>query len=254
MPQAGWCRECGDWVWVDEQGACQNGHGPESVAGIHEAEPQPDPFQPRPETPAVPDEPGFGVGEMPDEVYRFNWGAFFLPPVWGVVYGAWPVVSLWVLTLMISLLAGSLLGAFGGEDSSMGLATATVLAEIASGAMRLYIGVNASTWSWKREALRMKVLEGAPPRFSVKHFLARQRTWALAGLGIQVFSAFTLMFIATAPEALYAQIAEQLATTRVDLGLAVLWVVAEVALGVWLASQMRKERPGTARPADSQAG
>ena len=32
MPLAGWCRECGDWVWVQDDGGCPAGHAADSVA------------------------------------------------------------------------------------------------------------------------------------------------------------------------------------------------------------------------------
>jgi hypothetical protein len=259
MPRAGWCRDCGEWVWVDEQEACQNGHGPECVTGIHEAEPQPDPFQPAEQPPADPAiavaspapiaEQGFGVGEMPDSVYRFNWGAFFLPPVWGIVYGAWPVVTLWMLTLLVPLFATSLFGLAESGSTAAALATATVITEIIVGIARLWIGANASTWVWKREAARLQFFEGSQPRFSVGKFLSRQRVWLWAGAGLQVFSGFSVLMLSIAPAELFAQVEKQWGMTRLDLGLSVLWLIAEALLGLWLASQMRKERPGTPRPA-----
>lgn len=39
MPKAAWCSECGGFVWIDTDGSCQNGHGPEFLTGVYEVEP-----------------------------------------------------------------------------------------------------------------------------------------------------------------------------------------------------------------------
>ena len=39
MPRAGWCRECGAWIWVDTADGCPSGHSPECVSDRYEAQP-----------------------------------------------------------------------------------------------------------------------------------------------------------------------------------------------------------------------
>lgn len=48
MARAGFCRECDTNVWVDDSGACVNGHPPESVGNVYETEPSPPALAPEP--------------------------------------------------------------------------------------------------------------------------------------------------------------------------------------------------------------
>jgi len=41
VPRAAWCSQCGAFVWVRPDGSCQNGHGPEYLAGTYDAYPAP---------------------------------------------------------------------------------------------------------------------------------------------------------------------------------------------------------------------
>lgn len=233
MPRAGWCRECGEWVWTDESGSCQNGHDAECVERVYEAEPLPA---------EMPAEQPFGVGEMPAELDRFNWGAFCMFGVWGIVYGVPQLVLLWASTLLFPLALVALASAGGATEGERLSVTAVIISSVLADAFvafaRIWAGANANRLSWARERTRLERLRVAnpdvAPRFSVERFRARQRGWAVWGGVILVVG-----FVATGP-ALYdslkiygLQIAGLVETYT--------FVIASVALAFWLARQPREQ-------------
>ncbi len=234
MPQAGWCRECGEWIWVDEDGACQHGHGAECVGGIYEAKPQ---------DPATPPEVGFGVGPMPDDLYRFSWAAFTLPFFWGIAYGVWPIVTWWLLSLLLPLVLGAALGLGDGADSVRMLVGITVAAEAVNGIVRLWVGASAHSLLWRKEAIRLEVLPGARPRFGPAKFKSRQRVWTIVGWTVLIISLIATVIVN------YTQW-EQYGMAIAGAIEPLIFIGAEVWLGVWLGLKMRAERPGLPGHAD----
>jgi len=237
MPKAGWCRECGEWIWVDEDGACQHGHGPECVDGVYDAKPQ---------DPKPPSEAFFGAGEMPDDVYRFSWAAFTLPFFWGVAYGVWPIVLWWVGSLLLPIFLSALMISDMKTAPVALLVGITVASEAVNGIVRLWAAVNAQPLLWRKEAFRLEVLPDAKPRISVARFRSRQRIWAIAG--------WTLLILA-----LVASVVVNYLQWK-EYGLAIagaveplVFVGAEVWLGVWLSIKMQQERPGLPGAAEGPA-
>lgn len=231
MPRAGWCRECGEWIWVDEEGACQHGHDADCVTGIHEASP-------------MSRDRGLGEGDLPAELKRFNWGAFLLTFFWALAYGAWPVMTLWLIGTMTPLVLLIFVGA-GGESaiaaSGVGI---TVISEIVSGIIRIYIGANANRMLWNRERLRLEVVEGARPRISVPAFLKRQRVWVWVGAVLMAVSALSVAVIGFLGGADGAALREQVGVSQLDAQFSLVWIAAEIVLGLWLAAKMRQESLG----------
>jgi len=237
MPKAGWCRECGEWIWVDEDGACQHGHGPECVGGIYEAKPQ----EERPQPQAA-----FGQGEMPDELYRFSWAAFTLPFFWGVAYGVWPIVLWWTGSLMLPIFLGAVMIS-DLQTAPVGMLVGiTVASEAVNGIVRLWAGANAQPLLWRKEAFRLEMLPGAQPRIVLSRFGRRQRIWTIVG--------WTLLILALIASVVVNYLQWQ------EYGLAIpgaieplVFMGAEVWLGVWLSLRMRSERPGLPGPAEEPA-
>jgi len=228
MPRAGWCRECGEWVWVDPGDACQFGHGPECVTDIHESEPQ------------VPVE-GFGQGEMPATLLRFNWGAFLLPLFWAVAYGAWPIVAFWLFAPLVPLALSSLMGWDGTAATLSVLIGVTIVSEALGGLVRLWAGANANRLVWRNESLRLEIVEGAEPRFTIERFIGRQVTWARVG--------WVLMGVGAAAAAwLEATSWGEYGLEVAGAFLPVVWLVAEIGLAGWLAGRMRAEYPDRPEP------
>lgn len=263
MQKAGWCRECGEWVWLEEDGTCPGGHGEECISNVHEpVRHESDvPEQGVPSAEAVAHEPsededqagegrsqaplemlGFGAGRMPAEIYAFSWGAFFLPVVWGIVYGVWPVVSVWLGTMLLPFAVSALFG-LGTDSTASQILGAAIVTEMCVAAARLWVGSNANMWLWRKESLRLTLLQGTTPRFSVAQFISRQRVWVIVGAVLQSLSAGLLAFAALAPQEFYAILEQQqLLVGRRDMAMSLVWVIAEVVLAAWLAAQMRKER------------
>jgi hypothetical protein len=223
MPQAGWCKECGEWIWVDEQGGCQHGHGPECVESVHEQE-EPAESEPR----------YFGVGEPLPSLQRFNWGAFFLPLFWGAVYGSWQILGVWMLALLSPLLVGSLLGTGQEVVAATAVVGVTVVAEVVAGVARLWAGLNANRLVWAREALRLEFIPESKPRFTVERFVARQRVWTIWGAVIMGTSSLVAVPFT-------AQVWREYGLTYVGAAMPIMWLVMEVGLGLWLDYRLRAE-------------
>lgn len=233
MPRAGWCRECGEWVWVDAKGACRNGHGPDCVTGIYDAREQEiDDAEPTADR-------GFGSGEMPPELDRFNWGALLLPSIWGIVYGVWPVVTLWLLGLSTPVILMAIVGVAGPTAVSSAAVGISVVSQIIGITISLYIGASATRMLWRREQLRLEVL-GVPARFSVEKYRARQKVWTRVGVVFLVFSLFGLGIIGLGSDDVANQVRAQLQVGPWDAAIASVWLAAEIGLGLWLSAQMRK--------------
>lgn len=249
MPRAGWCRECGEWVWVDADDACQHGHDADCVERVYEASPSaPDggPTEDRrppaaPLSVETPRSQGFGDGEMPESLARFNWGAFLLPLFWGAVYGVWPVVGGWAMTLLVPPLLLSLMSAGSSEVAPNALLVAAVVGEVLAGALRLWAGFSANRMVWLREARRLELVEDAQPRFSVVRYQLRQRLWVFAGVVLLLMSlaGSAIIGLATGPAADSAR--EQLRLTPLDAAMSTVFLIGEIVLALWLAGKMREE-------------
>lgn len=190
---------------------------------------------PEPEhAPVVSGSAGVGVGKFPRALNRFNWGAFFLPVFWGVAYGVWPIVIVWLMALAASLFFTTF--AAEGAERLQVIAAIAVGTEIVSGLARLWAGSNANLLLWRRDQLRLEVLSGSEPRFTVEKYEAKQRVWRIAGAIMLGLSAVTVGLLN----------AQQWATfglTIVGPALPVIWIVAEVSLGIWLDSRMKTDQP-----------
>lgn len=203
-----------------------------------------EPVDPVTQTPLEPIDPetlGFGAGEMPPELNQFNWGALLLPMLWSVVYGVWPIFMLWMLGFIAPYVLVSLIG-LGGQDAVASAAVGiTVVAQLVATIISLYIGMNATRLLWRKEQMRLQLVPNASPRFSVAKFMARQRLWRTFGIGVLGMSVGGLAIIGLSQSEAAQTVRSQMQVSQVDAGLAFVWVVAEILLGLWLAAQMRKE-------------
>jgi hypothetical protein len=178
----------------------------------------------------------FGKGEMPRVLWRFNWGAFLLPLFWGLTYGSWQVTSAWGVGLMTPLVLSLMFATGDAQLPLNSLIAITVISEVVVGVLRLWVGVNANRWVWNREALRLQVLTGATPRFSAERYIKRQRTWTTWG-AIVVIAGFAV----AVPFSVVQW--REFELTYVGAAAPVVWLAAEVMLGLWLDARMRAEPP-----------
>jgi len=103
--------------------------------------------------------------DPPEPIPRFNWGAFFIPPIWGVANGQWPGVFFLPLWVFIdNVLRGP--QPFG----VWGVAAGWALAALTLGAQGLY-AANANRLAWHKAAGRL----------SPEQFARRQRVWGVVG-------------------------------------------------------------------------
>lgn len=101
----------------------------------------------------------------PAPIPRFNWGAFFIPPIWGVAHGQWPGVFFLPLWVFIdNLVRGP--QPFGVWSAVAGW----LVAAVTLGVQALY-AANANRFAWPRFAGRM----------TPEAFARRQRTWGIVG-------------------------------------------------------------------------
>lgn len=110
---------------------------------------------------------------VPQGVPRFNWGAFFFPPLWPLVYGlpGWSFVA--VATQLLLLVMSNGLTQDSPSDTVylvIGLQEAVTLG------LRVYYGLNITAAYWQRH----------PERMSAADYTRRQPKWATTGALIMV--------------------------------------------------------------------
>jgi len=225
MARVGWCTDCGEWVWLDVEGSCEKGHGPDCVEKVHEQK-------------GLSGEKlaSYGVGKIPAVIRRFNWGAFMLPLFWGAAYGSWQIIGVWLFALVSPLFVAALTRTDQAGASISAIIGVTVLGEAVSGLARLWAGANANRLLWQREALRMAVVPESGPRFTVSRFTSRQKLWGLWGAVIVVVGT-----VATVP--FTTSVWEEYGLTYVGALMPVVWLLIEIMLGFWLDNRMRLEPP-----------
>ena len=127
---------------------------------------------------------GVGVGSMPPSLMRFNWGAFLLPALWGIVYGVWPMVGLWFVASAAPLFLSIVVGVTtsDGGVSIPSLIGITVISDVFLGFVRIWSGGSANKLHWERESRRLFADATAAPKSDLPQFQSRQRTWAAWGV------------------------------------------------------------------------
>ncbi len=96
---------------------------------------------------------------------RFNWGAFLIPPVWGIAHGQWAGVFFLPLWIFVdNVLRGPQLLGAAGVVAGWLLAAATLGIQAAYAA-------HANEHAWRRAAGTV----------TVERFVRAQRRWAVAG-------------------------------------------------------------------------
>lgn len=181
---------------------------------------------------------GFGAGDMPREAYRFNWGAFFLTPLWAIAHASAATIGWWMVGIFATITIASMLTP---TSPAATIAIAGSMASVIEIAVRLWVGMNANVWLWKRERARLEIIEGSQPRFTLAAYQIRQLRWMIAGAVITVLSmvGLAVLYWSTAPDVVTVR--EQFGVTRVQVATSALWTFVEVVFAAWLAAQMRRE-------------
>ena len=112
---------------------------------------------------------------------RFNWGAFLIPPVWGVAHGLWAGVFFLPLWAFVDNLARS---SNSGPVWMRGLA---LVAAIGTLAFQYEYASTANRLAWRRSGGRLPL----------EAFLRRERLWAAGGVvTIAVLAVWAGMYLA----------------------------------------------------------
>jgi hypothetical protein len=131
-------------------GSCPQGHAPAAVSGRIELSP----------------------GERVPVLPRFNWGAFFMPPIWGIAHGLWAgafFVPLWAF--VDSAIRSTV-------DKPIGWRLAAWATLVGTVAFQYEYARKANRLAWRR----------ASERLSLDAYLRRERIWAVAmGVLLAVF-------------------------------------------------------------------
>jgi len=244
MSRSGWCRVCGEWVQIGDAGTCPAGHSTEHIERVHKiADSFVQGIRLRP----------FGVGKMPADLQRFNWGAFFLPYIWGIIYGSWPVMSAWFIAFISPSFIRGLLAEGGGGElvGSAAVIAAAVAGQAIESAVRLWSGANATRLVWKHEALRLELLPNARPRYTIERYLTRQRAWRTIsailvivpmGMAIGTLVSGDLPPDISGLQAFYEW--EKYGLTHIASVMMAVWLGAAMVLGRWLDTRMQDEPLG----------
>lgn len=139
--RAGFCSECGEDVWLKDGGGCVRGHDQQSVMVARQ----------------VP---------LPDQLDKFNWGAFFFPVLWPLFKGP----AGWAGFFFLIGLVESLLGEFlpvGWWPLNVGVLAADL-------AVVVWYARNANRLLWVK----------TPWKVDQVALLKSQRTWGIVGSSI----------------------------------------------------------------------
>ena len=135
---------------------------------------------------------GQGKGiDIPAEVKRFNWGAFFFQWVWGLFNKSYlTLISLGLSVLLFVI--GFLLVIFAGASGKQEIVGLTfilmfflnVISTIVSLALSIWFGIKGNDWAWQNKKWE-----------SVQYFHHVQRIWAIVGT-VLVFLGIPLIILA----------------------------------------------------------
>ena len=127
---------------------------------------------------------GQGKGiDIPAEVKRFNWGAFFFQWVWGLFNKSYlTLISLGLSVLLFVI--GFLLVIFAGASGKQEIVGLTfilmfflnVISTIVSLALSIWFGIKGNDWAWQNKKWE-----------SVQYFHHVQRIWAIVGTVLFAF-------------------------------------------------------------------
>lgn len=134
----------------------------------------------------------FGSGEYPGELLDFfHWGAFAEPTLWGIVYGAWQVIAVSTVSMLLPITVYLIVPEQTANLLSVQLGV-MAFSGVTTSIARIWIGMNANRFAWQREAqLVARALSGQPRR-DVAWYVTRQWRWILwANVALIITTAIT---------------------------------------------------------------
>lgn len=141
---AGHCIVCNAMVERRADGSCPRGHAPAAISGNIE----------------------LGGGEPLPHLPGFNWGAFLVPPIWGIAHGMWAGVFFLPLWAFVD---SAIRGAAGRAWWLQVLAWLTLAGTLA---FQFEFARTANRLVWRR----------ACERTTLERYLRTERLWAIGGV------------------------------------------------------------------------
>ena len=123
-------------------------------------------------------EKGQGVLRDLQQLPRFNWGAFLMPPIWGPAHGIWITLLFYPLFIFLD----SLIRGAASDPSALRIILA-VCAAAGTLAFMVFFGFRSQLYGYLRVADRLPVAT----------YVKRERIWAVVCLAL----AMTFFVIAT---------------------------------------------------------
>lgn len=138
MPKAGWCDVDNAWVWVNDDGSCVNGHGPEHLTRVYDTDtqsaPLPEPVAPQPPVYAPPPQPGYPAAPpVPPGQYgypQYQQPARDNKPVIALVLGIGSILCCFPIVTIPMGIAGLILGIKALSGPQRGLAIAAIVLSV----------------------------------------------------------------------------------------------------------------------------
>lgn len=141
MRYIGYCQDCRDFVELNPDFSCAKAGHPRERIRLALLHPEDEPL---PHMPAM------------------NWGALFMPALWGPVHGQWYMILFYPLWLVLdNLIYGALHGS--------AMWPIALVASLATAAFTVYYALHANTWGYVR----------AGTEHTLEEYLRRERLWTV---------------------------------------------------------------------------
>lgn len=178
----------------------------------------------------------FGVGHYPARFFDFfNWGAFAEPLIWGVIYGTWPIVIASTVAQAIPYAILFFLPMYAPAhiaDSFAVILGIAALSQLLTGIVRVWAGMNANRFLWLRESLVVEKVRNGKPRWSLGHYLSRQRAWARIAMAAFIISSLIMSYLN------YVSFMDNgVLIASFVAGQTIVWLIAIVLAALWIAMQ-----------------
>lgn len=150
----GYCVGCNKLVHRTKKAECENGHPEFMVHGAYV----------------------LGENEEMPTLPSFNWGAFFMPPIWGPAYGAWAgiiVLPLWLFTDSVLRAAVYGLGPHAATSARLVTYGLAIIIPILTVSLMAWVAGRGWGFAWRR------TYKTGYDDVPFEQFKKRQHIWAV---------------------------------------------------------------------------
>jgi len=174
----------------------------------------------------------FGSGEYPAPLFDFfNWGAFALPEIWGIVHGVWSIVWVSLAAFLIPVFVLAQMAA-GDAMTSSSYYGAMAFGQVALGAARLWAGMHANRLYWQTfDEQRLPLFARERREFTIQQYFAKQRQWAIVSILVMLVGTVMGVLWTFSVMGEYANLTEALFSAGQD----VVWIGAFLLAASYIA-------------------